>query len=341
MRCRVYGSCRKNCGTIRCTHKTQCTLEMSKRTKSNLGQALRAKFLRGAEYGLGVVAGAATFGATGNEPLAAAAGYATEAAMHRADDYLFGLDSTQQASQDMEEIPVNELTFFTRQMTGTRKPMYKARNKKRAVSKKLVVYRAPRTEVKHFDIQNNLTINPAGNWSFSSLGPFPIQGTDNVNRIGRKIKVLSISFKCNLLITAPAQVPLYGTGVRCLIVKDKETKGAILNQNDLFDVTLISPPVMNNPFNSANKRRFNVVHSSIHDIVVTSQNAGVTTSVNNHQNITAFIKSPCIINYQSNSGTVADNIDYNFVLAICSTNAAVATSIGSMYAYTRIFYTDV
>lgn len=301
---------------------------MPKRQSTPLSEMLAKKLVRGGEFLTGVAASAATFGFTGNEPLAAAAGYVTEHAMHRADNYLFGFDQE-----------TDNLLYISNRT----KPTYKKKlisRKRRPTRRKAVIYRSPKKEIKMFDLSSNQQINPAGNWSFTSLGPFPIMGTDMYNRIGRRINVLSINVRCWLIIQYPAQVPTYGVSIRCLIIRDNETKGAVVAQNDLFETRLIAPPVMSNPYNSVNKNRFTILHQRDHDVVVTGTNAGVTTSVNNHQIHNIFIKHHMPVNYQSNAGTVADIVDNSFTIACCASNPAVATTMGNMNFYSRVYYTD-
>lgn len=323
-----------------CSFFHKHNVSMSKRTKSTLAEAIATKFLRGAEYGAGVVAGAATLGATGNEPLAAVAGYATEAMMHQADNWLFGLDATQQATQDMDEVYNPELTQHYSRMQSRK--FYKARSNKRTVSrKKMVLYRAPRTEVKHWDISNSLAISAVQSMTIANLGPYPVQGTDSNARVGRRIKVISFLFKCVLQITAPGQVPLSGMSVSCSLVQDRETKSALSSVNDIYDTAVSAVPNFITPLKLDNKRRFNVLAKSVHDVVVTSSAAGVTTATNNHQEIRHFVKKHMEVNFVAVSGTVSDIVDNSLNVVACPSVASVAATPGNLVYTCRFFYTDI
>lgn len=299
---------------------------MPKRQSTPLSEMLAKKLVRGGEYLTGVAASAATFGMTGNEPLAAAAGYVTEHAMHRADNYLFGFDHV---TEDSHYAP---------------QPMYKKKphtlRRKKVYRKKSVVYRAPRQEVKHWDISNSLAISAVQSMTIANLGPYPVQGTDSNGRIGRRIKVISFLFKCVLQITAPAQVPISGMAVSCSLVQDRETKSALSSVNDIYDTAVSAVPNFITPLKLDNKRRFNVLAKSVHDVVVTATSGGVTTATNNHQEVRHFVKKHMEINFVAVSGTVSDIVDNSINVVACPTVASVASSPGNLVYTCRFFYTD-
>jgi len=291
-----------------------------------MSQGLRKRIRKGLEYTLAQGAGVVAEGFFENPLLASAVSTGTYFVESQIDDYLFP-------------------DYAPPQMAIKRKLYARAnRHKRKAVR---YAARVPRllnrtnVEVKHYDLYTNnaLAINNA--YTITSLPCTPVQGLDSLNRVGRKIKVISMDIQCQFGVAAPAQVYLTGDTIRCHVIRDNQTQGALAAANKIFDSVYLGAAQYQSPRLTETLKRFNILHSSDHQIVVQTISGTTVTSTANVPTMDVHLKLNDIIEFQSTGGTIADVVSKSYMCACSHLQGNVATSAYNVYFFTRWKFVDL
>lgn len=193
-------------------------------------------------------------------------------------------------------------------------------------------------EVKHVDVASTMNVGLAGTYSTLGVGPYITQGTDFTNRIGRRIKLVKILWRCNVVVTVPGNMPLQGDSVVCALWVDHECKGATAAASDIYEpgATIVAFP------NASNLRRFKQLGvkttHKINPVAVSGVPAVTAAETGGYFEQTI----PCnyLVNYITNAGTVADIIDNNIVLTSCG-GTALGAAAYQMNLNFRFYYVDM
>ena len=218
---------------------------------------------------------------------------------------------------------------------------------------KMVLVRGPTytQEIKHKDINLALAYvaglsGAAPQWVTFGLPCAPTQGTDNINRIGRRIRLVGMQYKCALLVSYSIVTPA-GDGVKFEIYMDNECKGAVPAPAAIYDGSAFAGSLpITSPTLTENKGRFSRKAAWTHDINAVSIANANQCSATNHQEVKeGYIKLDTLVNFSANAGAVTDIIDNSFILTMCGTVPAnAATTINNQYygnCLVRFFYSDV
>nr|WAE42776.1 MAG: capsid protein [Cressdnaviricota sp.] len=224
------------------------------------------------------------------------------------------------------------------------KPMLKKKNyvKKTFNSKrygKMVLTRGPTyaPERKHADQSFSVNFSTDGSFVVFSCGPFPTQGTDFTNRIGRKIQVVGYEMNMQVSIGSLNYIPLGGTEVICDLWQDKETKGALCANTDIYNGTY-APSLTN----ATNIKRFKKLHRMRHPIRVVTVSSGSVQAIDLlDMGETGYKSHKMAVNFTANNGTIADIMDNGFVGAVSMVSAPVVGSPGSIGVNFRVWYIDL
>lgn len=319
-------------------------------------------YVKGAlKSGLATAASVATSFATGNPLAGAAAGVAARAGLDTAmggdddPDFVPTTLPTQQGNvfeqaavdHDMQD-NAND-TLGTRRFKGKRpnlknggKPPPHIFEMKKAATKKttkrgtrkprMIMTRGPTfaSEVKHHDKQISMPwgtqavgdearwVGPTGN----GMSCLPLQGTDDTNRIGRRITVIGMSYKCRLIANAAA-IPLQGDAVKMQFWLDNACKGNQPTPAMVYDafptgsLTTVFSPIL-----QENKQRFTKLAEWVHEVAVAQSTGTVVQSVNYVDVAEGFVKLNVVTNYSANTGNISDLLDNNFFMLGCNSQKA-------------------
>jgi len=180
-------------------------------------------------------------------------------------------------------------------------------------------------EVKFFDNLTSQTFGAAAGWSSPNyMGPFPVQGTDYTNRIGRKIRVIKIECKYQFFVAdaSVALVPLTGNEVVCDFWMDTQTKGAAAAATAVYllSTTALSHDAVDN------MTRFKRLSRTTHLVVPVTNNGTASTSSRMSEYNYFSKKVNMEVNYITNAGTLADILDNSVFCCHGVTRAPTAGS---------------
>lgn len=187
----------------------------------------------------------------------------------------------------------------------------KTRSVKRARRARL----PPSTEVKFFDsvIDNSaVSISSSGEFKLDSLH-LTYQGTDEDERIGRKMTVRGVSLKGSM-------TPVQGRA-RFMLIVDKQCNGAVPAVTDVLETADID-----SHRNLSNQNRFRVLWDRTYD----TKDTGKTTIAKQMSGLTIPIE------WSSTAGTIASIKSNNLTLLQIADGGLV-----KMYMRTRVLYTDL
>lgn len=179
----------------------------------------------------------------------------------------------------------------------------------------------PTAEKKNFDVNSVLTL-PAFNTAWSNVIPLNIipLGNTSTTRIGRKINIRSLLFRC-----ATSSTSGNPENARVLIVYDKQTNG----------VTPLAADILSNavdttsPMNLNNSERFLIIA----DFLTEQTQSGVENCLHKPE----YRKINLDTMYGTNTGTIGDINTGGLFLLACGTD-----SVGTSLVYTnRIRYLDM
>lgn len=209
--------------------------------------------------------------------------------------------------------------------------------KRRAAPRRARVMRMPsEANMKHFDV-GSAGISIAGNaTSQFEMTPFALaEGTDNNQRLGRKIRIYKVEVLCQV---TPSQLNIQpnGDSIRCVIVLDSEVRGVSFTGGDVFDSATATS--FYNP--SKVPSRFRVLADMNHALIPTSVLTGVTQSVAFVPVWREHLKVRCNVTYTGNAGTLADVQDYGIRAVAISANGTAAV-VGTMTMVCRYWFKDV
>lgn len=183
-----------------------------------------------------------------------------------------------------------------------------------------------RGELKYIDVNNYTTYAPAGNLNLlNGLAP----GTGPSQRIGRKVKFLSMLFR-GAISSGATGANVFRGMVRTLIVFDKQTNATAPTVNDILETADATSPMDMN-----NRDRFVVLYNKLHAI----DQAGGHQSA--YVEFYKKISLSTIFN-AGVAGTVADITTGSIYLVVLGANgeAAVPTNNPGLYFYSRLRYDD-
>lgn len=208
-------------------------------------------------------------------------------------------------------------------------------------------------ERKYFDTYNDGTSVPAGNdWTGTELDPAeetlfaPSEGTDLDRRIGRRVEVLKIQVRGQLVVAKQSNQTASdeATVIRLILAQDKQTNGVQMQGEDLMSApgsptAFLTPLTMQNP---ANFGRFEVLKDKT--FTIENPNA-VYDGTNDEQQGLArpfkwTIKFPRPVEVRfnsSNGGTVADIINNSFHIIGCRSTSDLTCTL---YYQCRVVYQD-
>lgn len=263
-----------------------------------------------------------------------------------------------------------QLTTSTSRMAAKRAPAKRTmkRSTKKYTSKRMgrmvrtqaSVY-AP--EMKHFDKVLNMQVG-MGDWSTGTIAPVsflgfnPVQGPDWNQRVGRKVKLISIELNMCLspyipgtVLAAMAQCPNGGATVFCELWMDIQCKGAAPSINDIYDSTTVVGPTASlanwqSPRNVANLKRFKRIMRTAHVATVTQTDAAATTTAWSSQPAAAkLIKVNKMISYTDigTGSAITGCADVAFFMICGSTVWSIITGNTPflMHGGCRFNYVDV
>jgi len=239
-------------------------------------------------------------------------------------------------------VPSHNLSLNLKRKNMARKRATKSTKKTTYKSKrygKMVLTRGPTyaPEIKHFDVKQVTQAIDGLNkiWSVLALPCVPTQGTDFLNRIGRRIFVKSVEVMVRFTVPTPADVPASGDMLIHDFFLDKESKGAAPAASDIYDNILIPGPLAMSPLNAAQLRRFHRYSRMSHDVNVVQNGVSVNIS---EMSMMKF-KVNKVVSFKDTTATLADVLDNSFVLCVCNTVTATAAA----YKYDvvcRYWFTD-
>lgn len=221
------------------------------------------------------------------------------------------------------------------------KKTYRKKTKKMRMSKALTMMKP---EVKHYDFTDVITISSnTGTFLTNNSGPWPVQGSDFVNRQGRIIRVIALDFRCSVNVAAPAQVNLNGDNVRVDVWIDHETKGALAVNTDIYDNVALGNTTILSPRNLNNVKRFKKICTHSHVIQVNAVNAtpAATAVTVDHMMYSRIPNMNMLVHYSSvGTATVADIIDNSIVVAATNSQLSPASSWGTVKYISRFYFVD-
>jgi len=197
-------------------------------------------------------------------------------------------------------------------------------------------------EIKHFDMSTTaFTVTADGFWQMVALSPLVVQGTDFLNRIGRRIMIHRMELMMHAKIVTVANVPIGGDMIRCDVWHDNECKGVLPGAATVYDVTVTTNPKPLSPPNAAYLKRFKLLASSAHNVSVTSVAGGIVTGAN----VSEMAKMKFRINKPVNftlttSASIAEIIDNNWYIACASVSTTPAGTCYSFEVLCRYFFSD-
>lgn len=192
-------------------------------------------------------------------------------------------------------------------------------------------------EKKHFDVYNSQLVAGNGIWSVHTTNQCtPVQGTAFTNRIGSRIRVTSMEFLYQSLITL-ANVPVTGSQVMLEFYKDNETKGVEAAIGAIKDTSVANSCV--SPRDASQLKRFTYLGGAKMDVNVAATAAGATTGANTHDMAKLTFKVDQTMNFTGNAGTVADILDKSIIPIHCNCTTAAAGYI-TLNTVTRYWYYD-
>lgn len=156
-------------------------------------------------------------------------------------------------------------------------------------------------------------------------------GTDNFNRIGRRIKVTQIMFRAHAWMSPVANIN--GTAFRIMVICDRQPNGAVFTLADLLSNQGNATTAFNN---LDNRDRFKVLWDK-HDSL-----GGFTQAApsSNSKNYNVYLSGKKLPNeettYKGNAGTIADIATCAYYIVAFADTASTLTFQGTW----RIRYTD-
>lgn len=217
--------------------------------------------------------------------------------------------------------------------------------KRRTTTRRRAPKRVPRTfaaqrltEFKHYDVV--LPLMPTtGAWTTHAASPLPVQGTDFINRIGRRINIVKLQVNFMLSIASVADLAVNGNDLWCDIWMDRQTRGGLAAPGDIYQL----PADNINSFQNASQlRRFKLLARSHHvvDVLQRATPGGVpeVAKANEHSGVTIPLRAMMEFT-ASGTPTLADVLQNGF---ICShtlrtpnlTSGALLYSVRIRFTYT-------
>jgi len=297
--------------------------QLSHRGPPSIRKRIRQQIERIAAQGVAIAA----TGLTDNPVIGSVAGTAFLSLEETADEYLFGSHTTNSFTMApmRKKAPTKRKTTWRGSRSVARVP-------------RLVARSSP--EIKHFDLYSSGSLGITSAYTVFSIGAWPTQGSDNINRIGRKIKVLSCDIQCQFSVTAPSQVYLTGDIIKCEFFKDVETRGTVASATAIYDTTVTGTANFVSPKLVEAKRRFHLLHSSSHPVIV--QSASGTTVVSTALQPVMHVKKRLndIVTFSANAGAIGDVVTTSYYMLCAHQQANPSTSAYSLGFYARFYYVD-
>jgi hypothetical protein len=206
--------------------------------------------------------------------------------------------------------------------------------------------RIPRTlakamEIKHIDTAPIIYTGLSNAWQVWAIGPLVQQGTDYMERIGRKIKVLHLSLKLRF-------TPVIGTSVvagvlgqpeqfRVVVWLDKETKGTLPLSTQIYETaTRESFP------NAVWTKRFVQLGESYMAIVPTQMDAtnqwALAAQCIQNMNFEIPFGHGLEVNFSNTTAAFTNIVDNGLVITICGSRPTPQCNVSCQ---SRISYIDV
>lgn len=212
---------------------------------------------------------------------------------------------------------------------------------------KMVLTRGPTyaPELKHYDAKVSMSIPANQTFGVHSILCTPAQGTDFINRIGRKIQVRQLEVNCSIIVSNPGQLKATGDMIVCDIWLDTECKGTLASATDIYDTDVHTLPLYSASQNASNIKRFKRLTRTLHDVVVSQMDAAgaFVQAANTRELVPINIKLNKVFDF-NNAGTgfVADLLNYNVICAMASSRGYTGASpyVGSEITY-RFWYVDL
>lgn len=185
-------------------------------------------------------------------------------------------------------------------------------------------------EMKWFDVSGSTNMGATGSIieSFNKV----VQGTGESQRIGRKLNILSMYFKFQILLPNSTDPTLSECNYRIVIYQDKQANGASATTTSLYT----NPSIV--AFrNLSENNRFNILYDKRGHLNSTAGSYNGTTNVFAAQSIsTKFYKKSSIpIEFNSTTGAMTE-IRSNNIGIVCFSEAGLC----NLSYISRIRYTD-
>lgn len=198
-------------------------------------------------------------------------------------------------------------------------------------------------ELKGYDIA-------AGNAEFQSTGRVEllnpvVQGTDNFNRVGRKINMKSVHVR-GVIFPKDPTISIPRDHLRLLLVYDKQTNALLPSGNDvLMDSNAVAGTSSFSHVNLANRERFVILRDTL--VNVPQYDATSLDSRNDFPNLDpalhidwyVSLKGKDSIYNQLNNGNIGD-IQTGALFLLCYNYIGASTDLWSCFYTSRLRYYD-
>jgi len=154
------------------------------------------------------------------------------------------------------------------------------------------------------------------------------QGATSYNRIGTKILIKSIDFRCNFFLAGTA--PSYA-GVRYMLVYDRQPNGAFPAMSDIISENISTAPTFHSGVNMANRSRFVVLRDRMLTLSAGTDNISVCKE---------FIKTKLETQFKTNTGAIGDITTGAIYLIAFATLSGSASYAQLSNAHCRIRFFD-
>lgn len=154
------------------------------------------------------------------------------------------------------------------------------------------------------------------------------QGATSYNRIGAKILVKSIDYRCVLSLHGAAPTVNWA---RVMLVWDKQPNGAYPAFSDILSDNVSTAPDFSSGLNMANKDRFTVLRNQVVPFSVTGDNATY---------VKWFVKTRIETMFKANTGAIGDITTGAIYLVAFSNASSANTFIGMSEIQSRIRFYD-
>lgn len=150
------------------------------------------------------------------------------------------------------------------------------------------------------------------------------RGTNPTQYVGRSIRMRSLLIRWNGCL---AQTSVAGSGLRMVVVYDKQTNGALPATTDVF-----AADQMSSPMNLANNRRF--------EVVMDEEIPCVGTGGPQAWNIKRYVKLNHVVEFnQVNGGTIADITSGSLIAYFYQAGTLISANPTNSF-YARVRFVD-